>query len=315
MTAAAFEPQAAGKYSSNYLQLTIHDSRCLILQPVNIENYYPKHPVLQQHVAFFYLLKAESPDFNTTYYAFPNINVPLSIHKSAVCEIRKNYTGVYANNNGTPLALIQRSYQAPLLINLKGPVNKLTIVFKPMGINRFISQPFSVIAAEDSQVFTDWYQQARYHTFEQQFFATDDVTEQQALLEDFLLAVYNTNSDYETVDKAIALLTDFSEEHSIEAIAEKLELTVRSFNRLFDKHMSISPVAYKKIARFRHSLQNKLFSERFKKLTEIGYASNFYDQAYFIKVYNKLTGSNPSAFFNSIEKLADERLIFKFVKE
>ncbi|MFT3827948.1 MAG: helix-turn-helix domain-containing protein [Chitinophagaceae bacterium] len=282
---------------------------------MNIDNYYPRHPILQQHVAFFYLLKAESPDFNTTYYAFPNINVPLSIHKSAVSDIKDNYTGVYANASNTPLALIQRSYQAPLLINLKGPVNKLTIVFKPMGINRFISQPFSVIAAEDSQVFTDWQQYNQYHDFLQQFFAATDIEEQQVLLENFLLSVYNNNIDYETVEKAIALLTDFAEEHSIEAIAEKLELTVRSFNRLFDKHMSISPVAYKKIARFRHSMQNKLFSERFKKLTEIGYASNFYDQAYFIKVYNKLTGSNPSAFFNSIEKLADDRLIFKFVKE
>ncbi len=79
--------------------------------------------------------------------------------------------------------------------------------------------------------------------------------------------------------------------------------------------MSISPVAWKKIARFRHSLKNKLFNARFKKLTEIGYDSNFYDQAYFIKVYNKLTGSNPTAFFKSIEKLGDDHLIFRFVKE
>ena len=89
----------------------------------------------------------------------------------------------------------------------------------------------------------------------------------------------------------------------------------RSFNRLFYKHMSIAPVAWKKVARFRHSLQNKLFSAQFKKLTEIGYASNFYDQAYFIKVYNKLTGSNPTAFFKSVEKLADDNLVFRFVKE
>jgi len=282
---------------------------------MDITTYYPRHTVLQQYIDYYYFLKAESPDFNTTYYAFPNIVVPLSLHKSATCAIKPHYTGVQAVKNGHPAALIQRSYQEPLLVNLKGPINKVTICFKPLAISSFIAQPFSEIAPEDSQLFRAWEQYPAYHRLLPIFFDMDDPEARIALLEEFLISVYNPAKELQLVQQAINSLSDFTENSSMDEIAAMLELNTRSFNRLFYKHMSIAPVAWKKIARFRHSLQNKLFNARFKKLTEIGYASNFYDQAYFIKVYNKLTGSNPTAFFRSVEKLADDRLVFKFVKE
>jgi len=282
---------------------------------MDIATFYPQHPILQQHIEYYYFLKAESPDFQTTYYAFPNIAVPLSLHRSATYEISANYTGVQAIKNGPSAALIQRSFQQPLLVNLQGPIDKVTICFKASGISAFIRETFSEIAPEDSQAFRAWETWPAYQHWQHGFFATDDNQERVSLLEDFLLSIYTPTPEQALLAQAIDWLSDFEAQHSIEEVAEGLQLSTRSFNRLFQKHMSISPVAWKKIARFRHSLKNKLFNARFKKLTEIGYDSNFYDQAYFIKVYNKLTGSNPTAFFKSIEKLADDHLIFRFVKE
>lgn len=282
---------------------------------MDIATFYPQHPTLQQHVEYYYFLKADSPDFQTTYYAFPNIAVPVSLHRSAVYEIKEQHTSVQAVKNGSPAALIQRNFQAPLLIKLQGPIDKITICFKPSGISYFLAQPFCEIAPADSQAFTGWDQLPAYHHFLHSFFAADDNKERVSLLEAFLLSIYAPADEYAPIEQAISWLSDFTEDLSIEEMANRLQLSTRSFNRLFLKHMSISPVAWKKIARFRHSLKNKLFNDQFKKLTEIGYGSNFYDQSYFIKVYNKLTGSNPTAFFKSIEKLANDHLIFRFVKE
>lgn len=282
---------------------------------MNIATFYPQHATLKQHIEYYYFLKAESPDFQTTYYAFPNTAVPLSLHKSATYEIRPRHTKVQAIRNGPCAALVQRSFQQPLLISLQGPIDKVTISFKPSAISRFVTRPFSEIAPDDSQAFEAWTALTSYHRFQQRFFATDDNQERVALLEQFLLSRYAPAAEHAQVEQAVAWLSDFDNPPSIEEIAARLQLSTRSFNRLFYKHMSISPVAWKKIARFRHSLKNKLFNAQFKKLTEIGYDSNFYDQSYFIKVYNKLTGSNPTAFFNSIEKLANDHLIFRFVKE
>jgi AraC-like DNA-binding protein len=282
---------------------------------MDIATFYPQHATLKKHIDYYYFLKPNSPDFRTTYYAFPNINIPLSLHRSALYEIKEHYTRVQAVKNGASAALIQRSFQEPLLVCLQGPIDKVTISFKPFGISSFINQPFSGIAPADSQAFGAWEQLPAFHQLKTSFFATNDNAERVSLLEDFLLSVYAPIAANTQMEQAIALLSDLEKQHSIEEIAERLQLSTRSFNRLFLKHMSISPVAWKKIARFRHSLQNKLFNAQFKKLTEIGYDSNFYDQSYFIKVYNKLTGSNPSAFFKSIDKLADDHLIFRFVKE
>lgn len=111
------------------------------------------------------------------------------------------------------------------------------------------------------------------------------------------------------------MLNDFNTEVSIEDIASKFSVSSRTLDRVFKKHLGVSPVGFRKIARFRHSLKNKIFHSKFNSLTKIGYESNFYDQSYFNKVYKNLTGQNPKAFFNSIDKLADDRLIFKFNKE
>lgn len=282
---------------------------------MNISTFYPQHALLQQHIEYYYFLKADAPDFQTTYYAFPNINIPLSLHRAARYEIKEHYTKVQAVKNDKAVALVQRSFQEPLLVSLQGPIDKVTISFKPFGISSFINQPFSEIAPADSQPFSAWEPLPAYHELQTNFFATGDNKERVALLERFLLSVYTPTTGNIQMKQAINLLCDFEEQHSIEEIAEQLQLSTRSFNRLFLKHMSISPVAWKKIARFRHSLENKLFNKQFKKLTEIGYDSNFYDQSYFIKFYKNLTGSNPTAFFKSIDKLADDRLIFRFVKE
>jgi AraC-like DNA-binding protein len=282
---------------------------------MNVATFYPQSPILQRHIEYYYFLKPDSPDFQTTYCAFPNINIPLSLHRSASYEIKEHYTRVQAEKKRSPVALIQRSFQEPLLVRLQGPIDKVTISFKPFGISSFINVPFGEIAPADSQIFRAWESLAVYHQFQSRFFSADDNIEKVSLLEDFLLSVYAPTTVNTQMEKAIGWLTDFEEPQSIEEIAEQLHLSTRSFNRLFLKHMSISPVAWKKIARFRHSLKNKLFNAQFKKLTEIGYDSNFYDQSYFNKVYNKLTGASPAAFFKSVEKLADDRLIFRFVKE
>ncbi|QHL87904.1 helix-turn-helix domain-containing protein [Nibribacter ruber] len=184
-----------------------------------------------------------------------------------------------------------------------------------MGLNHFLPVPFLKVAPKDSQVFTAWDALPEYHQFLHAFYATQDNTQSAKLLEDFLLSVYRPFPEYEVLQEALTLLTQFDEELPVEEIAQRLKLNPRTFHRLFKKHMGISPVGYRKVARFRHSLNNKLVDAQFKKLTELGYASNFYDQAYFNKVYKQFTGSNPSTFFNSIDTMAEDKLIFQFLKE
>lgn len=273
----------------------------------------PKSPLLQQFISYYYFLQTDD-DFETRYYAFPHINTVLNIHQHASFEIEGYYTRVYGNTAKPYNACVQGIRELPLLAHLMGKLNKVTIIFKPLGINHFIDQPFGESHPLPSQPFTAWDDEPRYASYLQNFYRANTDEAKADILEDFLLPMYRPLPAYNQLNKSIQLLADWDRNLSIEEISEELQLNVRTFNRLFKKHLGVSPVTYRKVARFRHSLQNKLFDSNLKRLTDIAYQSNYYDQAYFNKMYRSLTGSNPQKFFKKVDNLADDRLIFEFME-
>lgn len=280
---------------------------------MEIQTYYPKNPLLKKYIKYYYFLRTESADFISNYYAFPNTVQSFNIHKHSQCEIAENAIYLHGDEQYKPLMIVQGKYNLPLRVQLKGVFDKVTVIFNPLGFNHFIASPFLKISGQPSQVFTEWHHDDNCSLFLQAFFGTMDNTERITILENYLLSKYKPLEEESIMLKALDFLTDFDNEYPILKIAESVDTTPRSFNRVFYKHMGISPVAFRKIARFRHSLTNKILFAQFKKLTEIGYDSNFFDQSYFIKIYKGLTGTSPSKFFNSIEKLADNQLILKFL--
>ncbi|MGZ3756988.1 MAG: helix-turn-helix domain-containing protein [Mucilaginibacter sp.] len=278
-----------------------------------LQQFYPEEPLLKKYIDYYYFLKTDD-DFYSAYYSFPKEAYSLNIHKSVSADIEGNTIFVQGDLSNDYRCILQGKYNAPLLVKLGGKLDKITIHFKPLGLNHFIKQPLGEIASQPSQLFNCWQSEPGYKEFLNDFFEKDNLNSRVQLIERFLLTQYRSLTIAPTLEKALEMLTDFEQDHPIAHIANTLSLSDKAFNRLFHKHFGISPVTYKTIARFRHSLKNKLFSQQFNSLTEIGYQSNFYDQAYFIKMYRKITGDNPSQFFNSIAKLADGQLIFKFIR-
>lgn len=282
---------------------------------MKVQTHYPDNPILKTHIEYYYFLKTNSKDYSNVYYSFPHTSHSLNIHKNVSCNIGSDFIHVNGNNENKYLTILQGNYETPLQVSLNGKLDKITIIFKPLGLNHFIGKPFASVACKSSQVFEEWLNDSNYVSFLNNFYITDNNIKRIELLEDFLLSKYHNLNQYTILENAIEQLNNFEIERSIEEIACNAGMNPRSFNRLFYNQLGISPVGFKKIARFRHSLKNKLFSDNFKKLTDIGYESNFYDQSYFIKMYKKLTKEPPTSFFQSIEKLADSQLILKFISK
>ena len=274
----------------------------------------PKHPILQKYIRFYYFLKTENSDFETKYYAFPHTDTVLNIHQRANLEIRDNYTRVYEDQNIRYNSCIQGIREYPLLAHLQGKLDKITILFKPLGINYFGVNHFGDQYTSPSSVFTSWNNYPAYKEFLNQFYATNDTNNRVDIFETFLMEIYEPIYTDNLLVKAIDLLTSFNDNHSIEEISDRLEVNVRTLNRIFKRNLGVSPVTYRKVARFRYAMQNKLVENTMKRLTDIAYQSNYYDQAYFNKIFKGLTGSNPQRFFNQVDRLADSRLIFEFMK-
>lgn len=276
--------------------------------------FYPHHPLLKKHIAYFYFLSTDK-DFDTRYFAFPHTHTVLNIHNNTVAEISDRMTGVFGVGNAQAMALVQGIRDFPLLVQLKGKLDKVTIIFKPLGINHFIDKPLYKVITAPSQCFSAWDHISGYHEFLNSFYAITDLLQRAALLEMFLLSCYREVIDSELIARAITMLTDFNSDISIEELSKRLHLTSRTLNRLFIRNLGISPVGYKKVARFRHSMQNNLFAGRVKRMSELAYQSNFYDQAYFNKIYRGMTGCNPQQFFGAIDQFADDQLVFQLLKD
>jgi AraC-like DNA-binding protein len=280
---------------------------------MKFESFYPNHSLLKNLIEYYYFQETNSDNFSTEYYSFPNIFLALNIHKKVTCKINRHHVKVNGGQGNGYLMILNAVFELPLHVQQKGKIDKVTIVFKPLGLNHFIKAPFNEVVQNTTQIFAQWAKERNTEKFFNQFFSEKDNCKRIIILENYLLSLYKPFNEYSFLNDIVNRLTDFSKEVSIEDIAKDFSISSRTLNRIFKKHIGISPVQFKKIARFRHSLTNRLFKSEFNTLTKIAYESNFYDQSYFIKIYKNLTEQNPKKFFNSIEKLADDKLIFKFI--
>lgn len=281
---------------------------------MNVKTYFPNHPLLRKHIAFYYFLKTDEQDFNRKYYAFPALMTPLNIHQNISSAITDDAINISGNQDQNNVLIVQGMRKRPLLIELAGKLDKVTILFKPLGLNQFIKRSFLQVAPDHSQVFDEWDSEPDFNHFLETFYKVSDLEQRVAILESFLLSVYKPLQQDLRFEEAITALTDFSNEISVEEIVKKSNMHIRTFDRMFKTHLGISPSAFRKTARFRHSLDNKLISHELKRLVDIGYESNFYDQAYFINVYKQITGANPKSFFKNISQLAGSKLVFQYLK-
>lgn len=277
-----------------------------------IQTIYPTSPLLKKYIYCYYIIKNTDNNFKDSHYSFPHVLNAISIYDNGTILKKEHYIKIVGNNNYAPYCILQGKCQTPLLVDMEGRFSRITILFTPLGLNNFIRIPLSQIMDSETSLFTQWDSDLFNHLLKY-LFTNEDTKARINALENFLHSIYKPINQLLLL-KSLEYLGDFETERSITEIAGLINIPVRTFNRLFKKYLGVSPVVHRQITRFRHSLENKLFEEQSKKLTEIGYGSNFYDQSYFNKLYKQLSGSNPKKFFKSVEQVGDSKLVFQYKK-
>jgi AraC-like DNA-binding protein len=202
---------------------------------------------------------------------------------------RKNWTlQVLENRTESVHIEILGKYTTPVLLEYKGQLREISVIFKPLGINRFFKDNYFSLAPHFSQELVN----DVWRKFGETLFFGDD-------------------PDFSTIDKALMLIENSDEKMAISTIASEVGLNAKTFQRYFQKHMGCSPIEYRRIFRFRSSLTNKLNSAEWKNLTDITYEGGYYDQSYFIKEFRKITHHNPKDFFKSTSKVDGDKIIWE----
>lgn len=276
-------------------------------------HYEPESPVLKEFIDFFYFLehRYEEP---IQFYAFPHLHKPLNFHKGITHTIENKRVAVKGSGHYQPTILLQGVYTEPILVQFSGQISKVTIVFKDGALNNFMSDDFAVAGAKHTQVFDSWHNKEAYAHLIKTFFQQTNHLKQIQALEQFLLATLQVRSDWELYKEASTYLKNMDEQMKVADVAKKIFVSERTLYRLIYKYNGISPLNFKKIAQFRHSLETKFIADNFKFLTDVAYSSNYYDPSYFNKIYKSLTRKSPKSFFKDVALYCDKKVVFEWDK-
>lgn len=268
-----------------------------------IKTIEPSSPILKKYIECFYLYEGKSnSSFN--YLVFPHLNTGLSFFQGANVQ-RQNWKIQIIENQNIDIHIeILGKYISPVLIEYEGKVREISIVFKPLGLNRFFKENYHSLAPKFSQELKNniWGQ------FGESLFSDSDNI---GKLETFLLSQFWENSALSIIANSLTFLENTNEQISIAEIANRLGLNLKTFQRHFLKHMGCSPVEYRRICKFRKSLMNKLNSVQIKNLTKITYEEGYFDQSHLIKEFRKITNHNPKEFFESATRVDSDKIIWE----
>tara|TARA_R110000796_G_scaffold71409_5_gene162148 strand:+ start:16886 stop:17704 length:819 start_codon:yes stop_codon:yes gene_type:complete len=200
-----------------------------------------------------------------------------------------------------PRAMVVGQITKSYFIQPTGYVNSFAVRFYPYGFASFIKTPVKELADKDTPLTMLFGESA--NELEQKIIHAASTEERIEIVESFLL---NKLIETSTIDKIVKSTIDslFITNGSIPISSIlKGELSQRrNLERNFLKQVGISPKQLGKIIRLQTALR-MILNKQPDSLTTIAYASEYYDQAHFIKDFKEFTGTNPK------EYLSDEQLV------
>jgi AraC-like DNA-binding protein len=269
-----------------------------------LQTFVPQSKELQRYVDVFYIYKSVQP-VTVTYLAFPHVNTGISFFKG-VSITRNNFTITITEDGPAENICMEilGKYTRPVLVNFNGAFEEVAVIFKPLGVNRFIKESLQQLAPAYSQSFTD----STWAAFGETLFNAANKIEQ---LESFLLAQLTHHEVFTAIENSLVYFNATEADYSLGQIANSLGMNLKTFQRHFTKHMACPPAQYKRIARFRNALHSGIKENHLKSLTRISYDNNYFDQSYFIKEFKKLTHLNPKKFFRQVSVVEDDKIIWE----
>ncbi|MEX0275384.1 MAG: helix-turn-helix domain-containing protein, partial [Flavobacteriaceae bacterium] len=185
----------------------------------------------------------------------------------------------------------------PMWIEPMGKVETFAVRFHPGSFSYFTKTAMSDLADRDTElkVLFDTDKVAQIELAIKQ---AKDTTERILLIEDFLLAMLMEHTGIPHLVKSV--LDKILQTNGNIRIKEALQdhpSKRRDLERKFAEKVGTSPKQLCKAIRLQKTLKTMLNDH--KNLTDVGYESEYFDQAHFIKDFKNFTGVSPKQFYTN----------------
>lgn len=268
-----------------------------------IQEIAPKSEFLKKYIQSFSILTNDGvKDIN--YCIFPQIGSTLVLTINTTTKRFQNKIQFINDLNSSPKAEVFGKYLNPVQIRYHGKFEEFSIDFTALGINYFFDKPYKQIAPKT-------FQEIKHKSLSQLGRQINEIAAYDKKIE--LAEQYFINTfkeikiDY--LEKAVALIVNL-EGISVHDVAQQCNITTRTLNRVFNNYVGCSPQTFKRIVRFRKSINCRLRSSL--NYTEVCHDNNFYDSSHFWREFKSFANENPSSFFESISEMGISKFPVKF---
>lgn len=124
---------------------------------------------------------------------------------------------------------------------------------------------------------------------------TSDLDAQARSLDAFFLAVLGRAGELAAFSRAIDVATRTRGAASVEQMAEAACVSARHLERLFARHLGVTPKTLARVLRFQSAL-GALMRDSEGTLAEVAARAGYFDQAHFIKDFRRMTGGVPRGY-------------------
>ena len=260
----------------------------------------PHNKKLSDYIAYYYFHDCNDLNFRRTYVYYPHIRNTLTVYQNHIAEISDDLCIYNPTNIPQSTVYYSRNLKKQIKVIQNGPLHKIGIVFKPLGINHFIETELYTISKETYSPFT--YFKGELAELCVNIYKEEDSYKVKAL-DDFFIGKL-ISFENRRVSDSLKLIHKYKAKIKASEIASELEVSRKTIYREFRKHLCSSIEEYKAIYRFRLAL-NYYHSGKAPIFTDVVYENNFYDQPSFSNYFKKITGYTPRTFFNNLSKLSD----------
>ncbi|MBI1836732.1 MAG: helix-turn-helix transcriptional regulator [Flavobacteriia bacterium] len=261
----------------------------------------PQIQSIRKYISYYYFHTSSDIKFKKSFTFFPNYKHGITAYYGSKNDFR-DCSNVEPSID-TITVLYTMNYDQAIQVHLKGAFNKIGIAFRTCGINHFMKDDLKKHYNNDNHLFN--YFGEEFKKLLISVYNTSNIEKKRDLLDSFFEKKHVIFQE-ENLMGIVQEIIESNGTVKIEELSKKYNIHRKTILRLFQKHFCCSPETYKKMVKFRNTLNYTQTQNQFDSLTEISLFNHYYDQADFNKQFKAITNFTPKELLSKIKKIGNE---------
>ena len=186
----------------------------------------------------------------------------------------------------------------PETLTIKDDFTLIAYFFKPFSLFSL----FGVSAKEltDNPIDINLLEPSITKILKEQLLNANSTIEMLKLIDEYiysLIVKVKVKSDIQLLKIATNRIIENPNKEALQIVQSEIYMTERTFQRMFEKNIGVSPNQYRRICQFSAAFQ-QLEQNHFGNLSDIAFNNGYADQSHYIRTFKEFTNITPKDYLN-----------------